>query len=60
MQDYEIIVTQDSHNLKRELNQYVWNDRKSSTPVDAHNHALDAGRYAFTRLAAGSDALAWI
>ena len=60
MQDYEIIVTQDSHNLKRELNQYVWNDRKSSTPVDAQNHGLDSVRYSFTRLAQGSDALAWI
>lgn len=60
MQDYQIIVTQDSHNIKRELNQYVWNDKKSSTPVDAHNHGCDASRYAFARLAWGNDTLAWV
>lgn len=51
MQDYEIIVTHESHNLKKELNNYVWNDRKSTTPVDDYNHLIDAARYAFMRLA---------
>jgi phage terminase large subunit len=59
MQDYQIVVTPESHNLKRELNTYVWNDKKSSTPVDANNHALDATRYCYTRLAEGSDVSAW-
>ena len=59
LQDYQIVVTQDSHNIKRELNQYVWNDKKSSTPVDAQNHGCDALRYCFVRLAWGSDTLAW-
>jgi phage terminase large subunit len=59
MQDYQIVVTPESHNLKRELRTYVWNDKKSSTPVDANNHALDAARYCFTRLAEGSDVSAW-
>lgn len=53
MQDYEIIVTPDSHNLKKELNNYAWNDRKSTTPIDDYNHLIDAARYAFMRVAQG-------
>jgi phage terminase large subunit len=59
MQDYTIVVTQGSHNIKKELNTYVWNDKKSSTPVDANNHSIDALRYIFTRLAEGSDITAY-
>ena len=59
MQDYTIVVTQGSHNIKKELNTYVWNDKKSSTPVDANNHSIDAVRYIFTRLAEGSDITAY-
>lgn len=51
MLDYQIIVAPDSHNLVKELSNYVWNDRKSDTPVDEYNHLLDAARYAFGRLA---------
>lgn len=51
MQDYEIIVAPGGHNLKKELNNYVWNDKKSTTPVDDYNHLIDAARYAFMRLA---------
>ena len=47
MQDYEIIVTPDSHNIKKELNNYAWHDKKSNTPQDNYNHAIDAIRYAF-------------
>ena len=50
MQDYTIVVTPDSHNIKRELNNYVWNDKKASIPVDDYNHAIDASRYAYSRL----------
>lgn len=57
IQDYEIIVTPESHNVKKELNNYVWNDKKAEIPVDDYNHALDAMRYAFQRLAPGSDVL---
>lgn len=52
MQGYQIIVTPESHNLKKELNNYVWNDKKSTTPVDDYNHLIDAARYAFMRLTA--------
>jgi phage terminase large subunit len=48
MKDYEIIVTSDSPNIKNELDNYVWADKKSDTPIDQYNHSLDAGRYGFT------------
>ena len=46
LQDYEIIVDPDSINLIKELNNYVWHDRKSETPIDDYNHLLDALGYA--------------
>lgn len=60
MQDYQIVVTKDSHNLKKELNLYVWNDKKSSTPIDAHNHGLDALRYACVRLMEGTSIIGYL
>jgi phage terminase large subunit len=59
MLDYTIVVTSDSYNLKHELRNYIWNDKKSSTPMDAENHCSDATRYIFSRLAQGSDLLAF-
>lgn len=53
MQEYELIVDPHSHNVKRELNNYVWNDKKQSVPIDEFNHLLDAARYAFGRLTQG-------
>lgn len=50
LQDYQIIITPTSHNLKTELSNYVWNDKKAGIPVDAFNHAIDSIRYAFTNL----------
>jgi len=50
MQEYEIIVHPESHNLKKELNNYAWHDKKSNTPIDTYNHLIDAARYAFTDL----------
>lgn len=46
MQDYTIIVDPDSTNLVKELNNYVWHDKKSETPIDDYNHLLDALGYA--------------
>lgn len=46
MQDYELIVSPDSTNLIKELNNYVWHDKKSETPIDDYNHLLDAVGYA--------------
>lgn len=46
LQDYELIIDPESTNLIKELNNYVWNDKKSGTPIDAYNHLLDGLRYA--------------
>jgi phage terminase large subunit len=46
VQDYEIIVDSESTNLIKELNNYVWHDKKSETPIDDYNHLLDALGYA--------------
>jgi phage terminase large subunit len=45
LQDYEIIVDPDSINLGRELNTWVWLDKKSEVPLDDNNHLIDALRY---------------
>jgi phage terminase large subunit len=50
MQGFKIVVTPESHNIKKELNHYIWNDRKSNTPIDNFNHTIDAARYAFDEL----------
>ena len=36
----------ESINLIKELNNYCWLEKKSSTPIDNHNHLIDALRYA--------------
>ena len=46
LQDYQIIIDKDSINLIKELNNYVWHDKKSETPIDDYNHLLDALGYA--------------
>ena len=46
IQDYDLVIDSDSTDLIKELNNYVWLERKSQTPVDNYNHALDALRYA--------------
>lgn len=46
VQDYQMIVDPDSTNLIKELNNYVWHDKKSETPIDDYNHLLDALGYA--------------
>lgn len=59
MADFTIVVTEQSYNMKHELRNYVWNDKKSSTPMDADNHGVDALRYGCMRLLEGSDVLAF-
>ena len=46
LQDYDIVVSPDSTNLIKELNNYRWLEKKSNTPVDNWNHLIDAVRYA--------------
>lgn len=55
LQDYRLVV--DGDNLVKELNNYVWHDKKSGVPVDAYNHLLDSCRYAvYPQLHKKSDA----
>lgn len=46
LQDYDLVVEENSINLIKELNNYCWLERKSNTPIDKWNHALDGIRYA--------------
>jgi phage terminase large subunit len=41
MQDWTIIVDPESKDIIKELNNYVWHDKKSETPIDSYNHLLD-------------------
>lgn len=50
IQSFKIIVDPDSPNFKRELNNYVWNDKKASIPIDDFNHLIDQMRYSFNKL----------
>jgi phage terminase large subunit len=50
LQDYRIVITPTSANIKKELSNYIWNDKKAGIPVDAFNHAIDSIRYAFMHL----------
>ena len=44
MQDYDLVITEDSINLIKELNNYSWLEKKSKTPIDKFNHLIDAIR----------------
>ena len=45
MQDYHLIVTPESTNIAKELNNYIYSDRSSKLYVDSYNHAIDGIRY---------------
>jgi phage terminase large subunit len=55
---FQFVVTPESYNLKNELRNYVWNDKKASIPIAAYDHGLDSVRYIATRLLEGSDFIA--
>jgi phage terminase large subunit len=48
LQDYDLVIDPDSIELHKELNNYSWLEKKSKTPIDNFNHAIDAIRYAVT------------
>lgn len=52
MQDYKIVVSKDSKNIIREINNYIWHE-KNERPVDKFNHFLDAIRYVMMYLLQG-------
>jgi phage terminase large subunit len=45
MQDYQLIVSPESSNIAKELNNYVYADKGSKLYVDSYNHAIDGIRY---------------
>ena len=45
MQDYELVVSPNSTNIAKELNNYIYADKGSKLYVDNYNHAIDAIRY---------------
>jgi len=45
-----IISREEDIPLHKELNNYVWNDKKSNTPIDNWNHVIDALRYGYDEL----------
>lgn len=47
MQDYEMVITEDSTDLAKEMNNYLWDDRRAGIPIDGFDHLIDAGRYRF-------------
>jgi phage terminase large subunit len=50
MQDYDIVITEESQNLHKEMRNYVWLDSGSKLVIDDFNHGIDAGRYIFQYL----------
>jgi phage terminase large subunit len=46
MLEYEIIVDYESTSIVKELNNYVYSDKKSQLAIDDYNHCIDAIRYA--------------
>ena len=45
MQDYQLILSPESTNIAKELNNYVYSDKGSKLYVDNYNHAIDGIRY---------------
>lgn len=51
LQDYTIVVTPGSSNIKRELRNYQWSDKKAGIPLqNGNDHSIDPIRYAFRKL----------
>ena len=46
LQDYDLVISEDSIDLVKELNNYSWLEKKSNPPIDKFNHLIDAVRYA--------------
>lgn len=62
MKDCRIFIKRDSANTIREFQNYKWkkvSDRITDVPVDFHNHAIDAARYATMGLKKGKGVKDW-
>ena len=47
MQNYRHIITEESVNLTKEMNNYLWSDKRAGIPIDGFDHLIDPGRYVF-------------
>lgn len=60
MQEYNIIVTEDSTNLLKEFRNYTYRQDKEGNwvnqPIDAYNHGIDAVRYVILEKVLGANA----
>jgi phage terminase large subunit len=45
IQDYEIIVDNESYDLGKELQNWIWIDKRGGIPLDANNHLIDSLLY---------------
>lgn len=45
LQGFTLVVDESDSNLIKELNNYVWIDKRGGVPIDDWNHLLDAARY---------------
>jgi phage terminase large subunit len=45
LRDYEILVDPESYNLHRNLNNWIWLDKKGEIPIDTEDDLIDAARY---------------
>jgi phage terminase large subunit len=60
MQNYEIVITENSRNLAKELNNYVWSDKKAGVPMNGFDHCIDSIRYYFQHfIDKGTGAQVW-
>ena len=50
MQDYKIVITDTSYDVAKELNNYVWSDKKAGIPSPGFDHAMDSIRYYFQQV----------
>ncbi len=45
MQDHHLVITPESTNIAKELNNYIYSDKGSKLYHDSYNHAIDGIRY---------------
>jgi phage terminase large subunit len=50
LSDYTLVITSSSTNVIKEMNNYVWSNKKAGVPKDMYNHSIDAIRYIVSHL----------
>ncbi|GAG62229.1 unnamed protein product [marine sediment metagenome] len=59
LQGYELIITEGSYNLQKELTNHLWSDKKAGIPIDGFNHLISGFRYYFMRQKQKIDTNVW-